>query len=219
MRRSLAVMEIVAGRCGRVGDGVCVVMASTVPVMGVVVVRMRVYGAVGMTVFVLMGVRVFVFVLCTMAVRERVVVRVAVFGAVGMPMRMRVVVPVAVRLAVPVFSRMIMGVGVHRAIGVPMHVLVGMLVLVPSLMFVRVGMVVGVAVHRAVGMAMFVFMGAQRAAFDPRLAFSATTYRTHVSSLLRSAVSDANGNRSEPTLAVHEANRGALPLGSRFFLH
>lgn len=147
------------------------------------------------------------------------IVRVAVFGAVGMPMRMRVVMPVAVRLAVPVFSRMIMGVSVHRAIGVPMHVLVGMLVLVPSLMFVRVGMVVGVAVHRAVGMAMFMFMGAQRTAFDPRLAFSATTYRAHASPLQRSAAYDANGNRSEPTLAVHEANRGALPLGSRIFLH
>jgi hypothetical protein len=181
MRRALAVVEVVSRLRGRLRRAVSMVMAGAMTVMGIMVVRMGVHRAIGVTVFVLVRVGVFMFVPRTMTVLPRVIVRMAVYGAVGMAVGMRVLVQVVVSRTVPMGATMIVVVGVLATVGVPVHVLVRMLMLVSCTVFVLVHMVVGVAVHRAVGVAMLVFMGGHCAPFHPGLAFSATAYRAHLS--------------------------------------
>lgn len=180
MRRALAVVKVVSRLRGRLHRAVSMIMAGAMTVMGIMIVRMDVHRAIGVTVFVLMRVRMFMFVPRTMAVLPGVIVWMAVLGAVGMAMGMHVLVQVVVCRTVPMRATMIVIVGVQAAVGVPVHVLVRMLMLVSCTVSVLVHRIVGVSVHRAVGVVMLVFMGAHGAPFHPGLAFPATAYRAHV---------------------------------------
>ncbi|MCA1788774.1 MAG: hypothetical protein LC667_02635 [Thioalkalivibrio sp.] len=84
MRRTMAVVEVVSGLRGRLGRSVSMVMAGAVTMMGIVVVRMRVHRAVGVTVFML--VPMLMLMPGTVFVLVHMVVGVAVHRAIGMPM-------------------------------------------------------------------------------------------------------------------------------------
>jgi len=137
-------------------------------------------------------VRVDVFVRRRMLVEVRVLVRMGmcVDGAVGMLMRMFVMRRVMV---VMVLAAVLVRVRMYRTVGVLMDVHMGMRVLVAVFVRMPVGVVV-VAVRRAVGMDVPMriagVLGRHRVAFDPGLAGTATTSRTHRLLLLAAVFRD-----------------------------
>ena len=123
-------MEVVT-RSVNVLVGMFVIMPRTVTMRGIVVVRMRVYRAIGVTVFVLMAVRALMFVPASVLVS--VIVHMHVHRAVRVPMFVDMGMFVTVFLAVV----MRMGVAVHGTVGMPvfMRMTSRRLPLHPSLAF------------------------------------------------------------------------------------
>jgi len=125
-------MEIVT-RSVNVRVGMFVIVPRAVAMRGIVVVRMRVYRAIGVTVLVLMAARVLMFVPDSVSVLAAVLVHMHVHRAVRVPMFVDMGMFVTVFLAVV----MRMGVAVHGTVGMPvfMRMTSRRLPLHPSLAF------------------------------------------------------------------------------------
>lgn len=150
MGGTMTEVQIAGGRGISMLGVMLVLVGATMPMFARVIVRMAMYGAVGMTVFMVMP--MFMLVRRTMAMLARMIVRMRVHGAVRVPVLMRVWVfmGVIVTAAMPVFGGVIVRMAMHGAIGMTMGVRMLVQVLMSGAVPVCCGMVVGVHMHRAV---------------------------------------------------------------------